>query len=206
MTVELGFLGPLYALLKDAGGLALRRFRKPDPVAVLEQRKKWRSEFELHLRKRDPSGTRGDAIIRDVGRMDHYPDIDDTSRRISPWFKVEMKGLYHRGVEVFLRVESLIFVEDREAWRFGSYDEPGALNALLVARISFDVVRAVEWGGDEYYRCPHIYCDFSRKDGQPYDDLVFYAAHDGTDGPYFMEIARLDEVRKLSRRLGIKHG
>ncbi|MEW6415763.1 MAG: hypothetical protein AB1482_10970 [Pseudomonadota bacterium] len=204
MAVELGFLGPLYSLLKDLGAFVLRRIRKPDPVAVLEQRKKWRSKFEAHLRKRDASGTRGDAIIRDVCRMDQYPNLEEKSRGISPWFKVEMKGLYHRGVEVFLRVESLVFVDDREAWRFGKYDEQGAINALLVARIPFDAVRAVEWAGDEYYPFPHIYCEFSRKRGQPYEELVFYAAHDGTDGSYFMEIAKLDEVQKVSRRLGIK--
>ena len=202
MPAELGFLDPLITVVKEVGGYVLRRFRKPDPVAVLESRAKWRTEFQRHLRERDASGTRGDSIIRDVGRMDKYPEVDEKSRGISPWFKVELKGLYHRGVEVFLRVESLVFVEDREAWRFGRYDEPGAVNALLVGRIPFDVVRSVDWGGDEYYPFPHMYCDFSRRGGQPYEELVFYAAHEGTDGPNFMELAKLDAVKKLSKKLG----
>lgn len=204
MPAELGFLGPLITLLKELGGYAFRRFRKPDPIALLETRAKWRTEFQMHLRKRDASGTRGDSIIRDVKRMDKYPDIEDKSRGISPWFKVELKGLYHRGVEVFLRGESLVFVEDREAWRFGKYIEPDAVNALLVGRIPFDVIRSVDWEGDEYYPFPHIYCDFSKRGGQPYEELVFYAAHDGTDGPYFMELAKLDAVQKLSKKLGFE--
>jgi hypothetical protein len=31
--------------------------------------------------------TNGDAIIREVRRKDTYPDLDDSLRSISPWFK-----------------------------------------------------------------------------------------------------------------------
>jgi len=203
--VEFGLLGPLYNVLKDVVGFVRKKVKKPDPVAILEQRKKWRSKFEAHLRKGDPSGTVGDAIVRDISRMDLYPDVIERSRGISAWFKVEVKGLYHRGLEMFLRVERLVYVEDREAWRFGKDDEPGAVNALLVGRIPFDVVRAVEWEGDEFYRCPHIYCEFSEHRGQPYEDLVFYEARNGVKHDYFIEIAKLNDVQKLSKRLGIKH-
>ena len=202
MATELGFLGPLITVIKEIGGYAVRRFRKPDPVALLESRSKWRAEFQRHLVKRDASGTHGDSIIRNVRRMDKYPDLDEKSRGISPWFKVELKGRYHRGIETFLRVESLVFVEDRDAWRFGRHDEPDAVNALLVGRIPFDVIRKVDWEGDEYYPFPHVYCEFDKRDGQPYEELVFYASHEGTNGPYFMEIAKLDDVKKLSKKLG----
>jgi hypothetical protein len=204
VPAEFGFLGPLVTIIKELAGYLIRRFRKPDPVAVLESRSKWRAEFQLQLRERDASGARGDAIIRDMKRMDMYPDIDEKVRGISPWFKVEQKGLYHRGIEVFLRVESLVFVEDREAWRFGKYDEPDAVNALLVGRIPFDVIRSVDWEGDEYYPYPHIYCDFARRNGQPYEELVFYMSRDGTKEPYVMELAKFDAVQKLSNKLGYK--
>lgn len=204
MPAELGFLGPLISVAKEVGGYFIRRFKRPDPVAVLESRARWRAEFNAHVRDRDASGTRGDTIIRDVKRMDKYPDIEDRSRGISPWFKVELKGIYHRGVEVFLRVETLVFVEEREGWRFGRYDEPGAVNALLVGRIPFDVVRSVDWEGDEFYPFPHIYCDFSKAKGQPYEESVYYASHQGTTGPYFMELAKLEAVRRLSKKLGFQ--
>jgi hypothetical protein len=206
MAAELGFLGPLITVLKELGGYMGQRFRKPDPVAVLEGRKRWKGEFEQHLRRRDASGTRGDAIIRDIKRMDHYPELEDTGRRrVSAWFKVEVKGLYHRGVEAFLSVETLVPVNDGQAWRLGESGEPEAINALLVGRIPFDRVRSVDWEGDGYYPFPHIYCDFTLRKGQPYEDLVFYAAHEGRDGQYFMEVARLDAVRRESKRHGIKH-
>ena len=204
MPAELGFVGPLVSIAKEIGGYFIRRFRKPDPVAILQNRAKWRAEFESHLSARDASGTRGDSIIRDVKRMDRYPEVDKNTRGTSPWFRVETKGLYHRGVEVFLRVESLVPVDDRNKWRFGKYDEPGAVNALLVGRIPFDVIRSVDWEGDEFYPFPHIYCDFTRRKSPPYEELVFYATHEGRDGPYFMELAKLEEVRKLSKQLGFK--
>ena len=204
MAAELGFLGPLISLVKEIGGYVIARFKKPDPVAVLQRRDQWRAEFQEHLRSKDQAGTHGDAIIRDVKRMDRYPDIDEKAKGISAWFKVEVKGLYHRGLEVFINVESLVFEEKHDGWRSGRYDEPGAVNALLVGRIPFDVIRTVTWDGDEYYPFPHIYCDFSKRHGQPYEELVFYRAQDGSRGTYFMEMAKLDDVRKLSRKLGHK--
>jgi hypothetical protein len=33
--------------------------------------------------------------------VDAYPELDDQPLGISPWFKVEGKDLYHRGLEVF---------------------------------------------------------------------------------------------------------
>jgi hypothetical protein len=204
MPAELGFLGPLISVAKVIGGWAVQRFKKPDPVSVLESRAKWRADFQAHLLGRDASGTRGDSIIRDVKRIDKYPELDGKSRGISPWFKVELKGIYHRGVEVFLRVEPLVFVEEHNGWRFGKYDEAGAVNALLTGRIPFDVVRSVDWEGDEFYPYPHLYCDFAKRNGQPYEDLVFYVAHEGTTGPYFMELGKLEAVKKLSKNLGVE--
>lgn len=201
MAVELAFLGPIIAAAKEVGGYIFRRFKKPDPVAVLENRAKWKAEFTTHTRNRDASGTRGDTIIRDVKRMDKYPDIDERGRGISPWFKVELKGVYHRGVEVFLRVETLVYVEESDGWRFGRHDESGAVNALLVGRIPFDVVRSIDWPGDEHYPFPHIYCDFSKSNRQPYEELVYYATHEGTSGTYFMELAKLQAVLRLSKKL-----
>ena len=45
MPAELGFLGPLIGLVKEVGAYAFRKFRKPDPVALLENRRKWKAEF-----------------------------------------------------------------------------------------------------------------------------------------------------------------
>ena len=158
-------------------------------------RKKWKAECEANLRSITQYGNRGEAIIRDVKRMDSYPDVDDHTRRISPWFKVELKGLYHRGVEVFLRVERLRFYAETNEWKYAKSDDPESIKAFLVARIPFEIIKTVEWDGDEYYPVPHIYCEFARK-GQPYEALVFCEPHDGVDHPFFIEVAKYEDIKK----------
>jgi hypothetical protein len=49
--------------------------------------------------------TNGDAIIRELRLMYAYPAIDESLRSTSPWFKVELKGTYYAGIEVFLSIE-----------------------------------------------------------------------------------------------------
>jgi hypothetical protein len=173
-----------------------RKAKALDPTTILTKRKKWKKEFTENLKWRADIAIYGEAIIRDVKRMDAYPEIDEKAPGISPWFKVEIKGLYHRGVEVFLRVESVKSFGEGQGWRWARYDEDGAVNALVVGKIPFDLVRGVEWGGDEYYNFPHIYCEFSMKQNQPYEEVVLCVQHQGTHGPYFTEIAKFDDVWK----------
>jgi len=166
---------------------------------------KWRKEVEENLRGADKYGTHGETIIRDVSRMDAYPNIDDKQKGISPWFKVEIKGLYYRGIEVFLRVEYLRYIESENGWCYANYGDEDAVNVLLVGRIPFDVIKAVEWNGDEYYRIPHTYCTFSKKEKQPYEELVFYRVEHTEGRDYFIEIAKYVDVRKLSKKYPIKN-
>jgi hypothetical protein len=67
--------------------------------------------------------TNGDAIIRELRRKDSYPAIDESLRSISPWFKVELKGTYHRGIEVITSVESVV-IADRVARRAARPSQP----------------------------------------------------------------------------------
>jgi hypothetical protein len=143
----------------------------------------------------------GEVIVRDISRMNNYPDVDDEKKGISSWFKVEVKGLYHRGVEVILRIDSLIYAENVGQWRYSRDGEPDTVNACLVGKIPFDVIRGVEWNGDEYYRCPHVYCEFGKKEKQPYESLVYYELQGMNEYRYFNEIAKLDDVVKWNKRL-----
>ena len=64
-------------------------------------------------------------IVRDVDRVDDYPDGDTKGKGISAWFKVELLGTYHRGIEVGL---SLHVSPPKEAERL----EPPCLLTFLV--------------------------------------------------------------------------
>ncbi len=192
-------LGTIYEILKDVLIFIFKRFKKPDPEVLLNQRQKWRSEFEKHLQKKKTELIYGEAIIRDISRMDNYPDIVDDKKGISSWFKVEVKGLYHRGVEVILGIDGLVYVENLRKWRYSTNNENDTVNAYLVGQIPFDVIRGVEWNGDEYYLCPQIYCQFNKKEKQPYENLVYYELQGSDEHRYFMKITKLDDVVKSKK-------
>src|SRR6185503_8446149 len=113
----------------------------------------------------DDSVGYGEAIIRDVRRADLYPEVDRDRKGISPWFRVGLLGLYHRGLQVGLRIEGLCYDEPAGGWRYSNYKsgEKPDINAFLVGRIPFERIVTVDWDGDEYYGFPHVYCRFASK-------------------------------------------
>jgi hypothetical protein len=194
-----GLLSPLYNVLKDLARWAYGRFKPRDSAEVLRQRTKWKAEFERNTSLLDNR----DVIIRDLNRMDSYPNINEREKGISAWFKTEFKGLYHRGFEVFLCVESARYLEAENGWAFCRYDAEGAENVFLVGRIPYDVVREVDWSGDEYYPTPHVYCDFNRRLGkEPYEEIVLCRRYEGSQGDWFTDLAEYAVVRKLTKKLG----
>ena len=78
--------------------------------------------------------------------MDDYPEVDESPWGISPWFKVEVKGQYHRGLEVIpkLAAVELSAKEAREA------DGDQTETVAIIGRIPFDSIVHIDWAGDEY--------------------------------------------------------
>src|SRR3954453_497582 len=61
--------------------------RRRGPADRLKHILALKAELANPLRDVLPPKTNGDAIIRELRRMDSYPDLDSL-RAISPWFKV----------------------------------------------------------------------------------------------------------------------
>jgi hypothetical protein len=143
---------------------------------------------------------RGEAIIRDLKRLDSYPDVDERNKGISSWFKVELKDLYHRGIEAFISFpRELVMDEKQGKWRFAKSDEEKEkILAYPVGRVPFDCIEEIDWEGDEYYPIPHIYCRFEMQDGQPYEEIVFYSEMHGSD--YLFEIQGFRPWNKHKKR------
>jgi hypothetical protein len=158
-------------------------FKKPDPIKLAQARQKLKSEFEKNLRRRKRYDY-GNAIIRDVGRLDTYPETNYVKNGISSWFRVEIKGLYHRGVELFIGMPIAIKYDGRNRkWELADYEEPNTIRAYPVGLIPFDNIVEVDWGGDEYYNFPHIYCNF-KKNG-PYEAIIYYMRRGEGENEYF---------------------
>jgi hypothetical protein len=118
--------------------------------------------------------TNGDAIIRELRRKDSYPDVDESLRSISPWFKVELKDTYHAGIEVVTAIEHVV-IEDGVARRAADPNDSRGQNVLVVGRIPYTSIEGIDWEGDEFYGFTHIYCRFriGRRRG-PYAETVLY--------------------------------
>ena len=137
--------------------------------------------------------------------MPGYPDLDENEKGISPWFRLDLVGTYHRGILVAHGWGTL--TKDGDAWRYTDYKagERGDLKVLLISSIPYENIEQVDWDGDEYYGYPHIYCWFNNKK-VPYERTAIYEKHEPiVEGalPWFKEIADVEDVRRRSRKHGL---
>jgi hypothetical protein len=162
-------------MIGPADALALRReygewkrAQRATPEARIRHRQEIKEELSRSLTWPDRDEA-PEAIVRDLARMDDYPEPDESLGGISPWFKVEIKGLYHRGLEVVLKLAGVELSrnEARET------DGVRAETVAIVGRIPFDSIVLIDWSGDEHYANPHIYCWFDQNDG-PYESIEVY--------------------------------
>jgi hypothetical protein len=187
------------------GGLsgAWRFFRRNKrtltPQEKLELRAKWKPLFKDYIAKNHIEKLRSDVIVRDVRRLDSYPDIKET-RGISPWFRVSLVDTYDRGILLGLRWEELI--EERDGFRYAGAKGSGGIKVLLTGFVPYENVETVDWDGDSYYNYPHIYCYFDHR-GEPYERVMFCTRGESNGWPYYTELVDAKSVRKLSKKLGI---
>lgn len=195
----------VYALLKDGWKFIRGRRRDLTPAQVVQLRQKWKQEFEEKLSERRAKNLRTDVIIRDVKRVDGYPH-SDSGKGISPWFRVGLMGTYHKGILAGLQWGMLTKSPETGEWRFTNYaaGEKGDVKVIFIGRIPFENIEAVNWEGDEYYGFPHIYCHFDANRKEPYESLAFCEQKHLHEVPFYTEIAPYENVRKLSKSLGIE--
>ena len=172
-----------------------RKLKKQSPEEILRKRKKLREELETHLIARNKQGLRKELIIRDVDRMDDYPNISEHEKGISAWFKVGIKGVSYRGLEVFLSYPvEVVFDEDKNKWRFAKDDQKGEL-AFPVGKIPYENIVEIDWNGDEYYPQPHIYCRFSIGH-EPYYAIHYYFRRGSDEHRYYEQIEGFEPNKK----------
>jgi hypothetical protein len=169
------------------------RQHRPPAKEVIERRIKMRQDIEQHLQwskryiNKPATETHlatcievidfEEIIIRDIRRMDEFPEIDKEGIGISSWFKVTVVGLYDRGIEVFLS-DSRSVIQTENGWCLlppGRHSE-SALFAASVGRIPFHFIERIDWSrSDPYYFAPHFYCHFSGPLRRPYEDVIYKA-------------------------------
>ena len=194
----------VYTVIQDFVAYVSRRRRSNSER--LQLRQKWKPLFEARIYEVHQKQLRRDVIIRDVTRLDKYPNHSPT-KGISPSFRLGLVGITHRGILVMLRNYKLWRPKGGEHWMFddATTGELGERKVFpLIGTIPYDYIDNVDWEGDEYDMFPHIYCFFDNKK-EPYEHLGFY---DQTgpispslyDLPIYTEVSSFGEVRKYSKR------
>jgi hypothetical protein len=168
----------MHSLVKDGLGYIHRKISKADKIAQLRKRQELKEIFidKFGMSPQWPLEDALEALIRNIDRIDEYPEEKiKNPRKGWPFFKVELRGLYHDGIEVYNRVVGL---RETESGLFVDYGGGGG--AYLIARIPFDWIDHVDFPGDEYDFYPHVFCRFKKR-GLPYKEcrverMIF---HDG---------------------------
>lgn len=160
-------LGLIHGLAKDLFGYFRRKISKADKIEILRKRQDVKDTFttKLGLSPQWPLDNAIEILLRDIDRMDEYPEAKiKHPDRTWPFFKTELRGLYHSGIETY----NSIGLKETEDGLFVDYRESGG--AYQIAIIPFDWIDHVDCAGDEYDFYPHILCRFKNK-GTPYQEF-----------------------------------
>ena len=176
--MTLGEIATVFGVVTKAGEWiakgAARVFRRPDTVAILKRRQELRDEFLKRMPLPDDYGICGEAIIRDIRRFDSYPDLGRPQKGKFPWFQVEIKGLYHRGIETFIGLPRAIRKDMYGEWKFTKIRDEETVTGYLAGRIPFDRIVHIDWNGDERNPYPHIFCRYNRFREHPYETIAVF--------------------------------
>jgi hypothetical protein len=164
----------LYSLGKDLTQAVFRAFKGKPTADVLRHRQRIKSEIQerFSVSAQVPLENAVEVLIRDVDRIHQYPEakVQEEEGKASPFFKTELRGLYHSGIEVYLRVVELWEDPGCGAWALAKAGEDYSSTAFLIGRIPFDWIQHIDPAGDEYDFTPHIFCRFSKR-GAPYEEI-----------------------------------
>ncbi len=200
--IELFAPGVIYKAIKDlilfGRGFQKRKFSPEEKLAL---RDKWKPLFEEQILNSHQDGIRRDVIIRDVRRMEKYPEADSDEKGISAWFRLGLIDTYHRGILVALGWDRLIEVSEN-VYRTKKPDEyvngnDTGIKVVRAGKIPYYLIESVDFDGDEYYGFPHIYCHFLLK-SEPYESVQFYEEKqlDSLSKPFYVEIGDYAAIRK----------
>lgn len=202
--IEYFTLGFLYTLAKDGWAAARGRKRRLSPAEVLAKRQKWKSEIEAKLWERRKQKLGMDVIVRDVKRMDDYPNVNEAEKGISAWYKCGLMDTYHRGVMLGLSWE-MLKLDENGNWQYANYEasEEDRVKVILIGYVPYENIEAINWNGDEYYGNPHIYCYFDASKREPYERLVFCEKKELNGIPFYTEVCAYASVPKPIKKLGL---
>ena len=158
--------------------------------------------------KRPPGQSRpwkfaeGEFIVHRLGETS-YPSTDE-GPGISDWFKLESFDFYHNGIEGILGIGYALVSDDTGRWASLDYaqsqqefsDRLHVAKIFETGKIPWRNIRHYDVGGDEYYRCPHLYCLYAN-DGMPYEGFGYYVINEPDSYEFELPIQRRVDLASL---------
>ncbi|WP_131522929.1 hypothetical protein [Nitrobacter sp. Nb-311A] len=179
------------------------RRRRLTPQETLAIRSKWKPLFVEWLRNQRHQKLSTEVIIRDLRRIDNYPDTKE-GKGISAWFRIGLIGNYERGIMLSCGIYELVYDANEEVYYSPAKGARGNTKVTLTGYVPYENIETVDWDGDQYYSYPHIYCYFDRKHKQPYEKLSFCERGNLDEHVFYSEIISFESVRRETKKRGIK--
>jgi len=153
--------------LGRAASLLWQLLHRPDPVKMLEERKKREEELRKHLHWPEKDASPEVVVIRLRSYL-KYPKADDRVIDFwaSPWFKFEVKAITDDSLEIFVSIQE-VRVKRGKARPVKSGQR--GFNAFIVGRIPLESIALIRWEGDPAYGLPRLYCHYGRS---PFREVV----------------------------------
>lgn len=162
--------------------------------AKIRHRMEMRSKAWAILREMDLQKLRREVVIRNAHRLDDYPDFKEEPG-ISPWFRLGILGLYHRGIECGSFIERAAINPLTGQWHLWTRQNELQLGFVGTAvkpilRIPYDNIIEIDAEGDEYDSFPHFFCEFANR-GEPYEEVRWCLMKNGEMTNEYLPIEKM---------------
>jgi hypothetical protein len=146
-------------------------------IRNLALKRKIEEDFEGWLKFSPEKRQRNSGMMLRNSESNQYPNSNEPDEFGQySWFKVEIKRLYHQGLEFIYGLDE-IAVNKKGLWDFTknltkNISEEAIFMKLKVEKIgqiNFSDIVDYDFNGDEHYNFPHFYCKFKYK-GLPFEN------------------------------------
>lgn len=141
----------------------------------LDLRKKIKIDFADWVNHRFENRKRNSKMIIRAFDGTQYPNSNEPDENGNySWFSAEINGLYHKGMEFILKVDT-IAVFSNNTWKLRPNEldkEFELITVYKIGQINFGDIVDYDIDGDEYYNRAIVYCKF-RHDGTPFERYYY---------------------------------
>lgn len=181
--------------------LWIKKRRKPrfSNSEVVQLRLKWKKIFSERFLDIKIKKLGYDVIVRDVSRLNEYPDSAIKSKGISPWFKAGLAGTYDKGIILCIGWEKVYYDEIKKVPYLIDYKNRKKSTAphqtlMIAGYVPYERIESVDWSGDDYYSNSQLYLHFDGPKNMPYDEIAYCEENELDGFKYYTKIVSQNKI------------